>query len=68
MLTNAKRTYALAGFTVERRTKGWHFWRTYGDKGDVKGPYSSTASVSLMIARELKKELTKRDAPYSMEA
>jgi hypothetical protein len=66
MLSNVKRTYALAGFTVEKRAKGWHYWRTYGDKDDVKGPYSSTSSVSLMIARELKRELTKRDAVHEL--
>jgi hypothetical protein len=37
MLANTKRVYALANFTVELRTKGWHFWRTYGDKSDMKG-------------------------------
>ena|SRR6516162_7921590 len=29
MLTNTKRVYALANFTVELRGKGWYFWRTY---------------------------------------
>ena len=67
MLANAKRTYALAGFTVELRSKGWHVWKTYGDKADAMGPYSSMASVTLMIARELKREITKRDAQFSME-
>jgi hypothetical protein len=56
--------YALAGFTVELRAKGWHYWPTYGDKADINGPYSSMASVTLMIARELKRELTKRDAVH----
>lgn len=66
MLQNAKRTYALAGFTVEKRPKGWFFRKTYADD-DWRGPYSSPTSVSLMIARQLKREITKRDAPYAVE-
>ena len=61
MLTNTKRVYALANFTVELRGKGWYFWRTYGDKSDVNGPYRSEASVTLMIARQLRREIVKRD-------
>ena len=61
MLANAKRIYALATFTVELREKGWFYWPTYGEKDEAKGPYSSMASVTLMIARELKREVTKRD-------
>jgi len=63
MLANAKRVYALAGFTVELRPRGWFYWPTYGEKTDAKGPYGSMASVTLMIARELKREITKRDGP-----
>lgn len=66
MLQNAKRTYALAGYTVEKRLKGWFYRKTYTDD-DWHGPYSSAVSVSLMIARQLGKEIKKRDAPYSME-
>ena len=62
MLTNAKRTYALKTFTVERRPKGWYFWRIYGDRSDVKGPYNSINSVTLMVARELLREIVRRDA------
>ena len=46
-------------------SRGWFYWPTYGEKGDAKGPYTSMASVTLMIARELKREITKRDGPYS---
>ena len=69
MLQNAKRTYALADFTVERRPKGWYFTRTarYDDKANWRGPYGSIASVSLMIARELRKEVTRRDTPYNID-
>jgi hypothetical protein len=63
MLVSAKRVYALAGFTVELRPKGWFYWPTYGEKVKAKGPYSSMASVTLMIARELKREIIKRDGP-----
>ena len=66
MLQNVKRTYALREFTVEHRARGWFFWKTYGDKTDLKGPYGSMASVTLMIARELKREITKRDEPHRL--
>lgn len=66
MLTNAKRTYMLANYTVELRPRGWFFWNSYGDKSDVKGPYTSVASVTLMIARQLGREIQKRDAPHQL--
>lgn len=68
MLTNTKRTYALSDFTVEGRGDKWFFWKTarYGDKEERRGPYSSIASVTLMIARQLKKEVTKRDAVHQL--
>ena len=66
MLMNVKRVYALKEFTVERRVKGWYFWRTYGGQDDLKGPYGSMASVTLMIARQLKREITKRDAAHQL--
>ena len=54
--------YALQGFTVERRPRGWYFAKTYmrGDKPEWKGPYRSEASVTLMIARELRREIKRR--------
>ena len=61
MLTNRKRLYALAGFTVECKPSGWFYWPTYGEKA-LKGPYSSETSVCLMIARQLRKELQRRDS------
>jgi hypothetical protein len=64
MLANVKRGYALAEFTVELRAKGWFLWTTYGDQSVIKGPYSSQASVSLMIARRLAREITKRDSVH----
>lgn len=66
MLQNARRVYALDMFTVELRAKGWFFWHSYGDKAQAKGPYSSIASVTLMIARQLGREIKRRDAPYQL--
>jgi hypothetical protein len=66
MLSNVKRVYQLAQFTVELRAKGWYFWESYGEKADAKGPYSSMASVTLMIARQLRRELTTRDAAHEL--
>ena len=67
MLANVKRTYALKEFTVELRPRGWYFWRTYGEKSEAKGPYCSIASVTLMVARELQREIARRDAPYNLD-
>jgi hypothetical protein len=61
MLANVRRVYALANFTVELRERGWFYWATYGEKNEAKGPYGSMASVTLMLARELKREITRRD-------
>jgi hypothetical protein len=63
---NARPIYALADYTVERTGKGRYFGRTsrFGDTHAMKGPYSSERSVALMIARELLKELVKRDASH----
>ena len=43
MLTNAKRVYKLADFTVERRPKGWYFTKTgrFDDKEEWRGPYTA---------------------------
>jgi hypothetical protein len=59
-VSNRKRVYALAGFTVQCRVGGWYFRRTDHDE-PYKGPYSTETSVTLMIARSLAKELKKRD-------
>ena len=65
MLSNGKRVYKLAEYTVEHKKDGWYFGRSarYGDKEDMKGPYASVSSVTLVIARQLKQEITKRDTP-----
>jgi hypothetical protein len=68
MLQNVKRTYTLAEYTVEGRGDQWFYWKTarYGDKEERKGPYSSVASVTLMVARQLSKEIKKRDAVHQL--
>ena len=54
--------YALTGWTVEKRAKGWYFapWANRHSNGDWHGPYSSEASVAMMIARQLRREITER--------
>jgi hypothetical protein len=54
--------YALAGWTVEKRAKGWYFSRTATrhSKDDWQGPYCSEASVAMMIARQLRREIIER--------
>ena len=61
MLDDRKRLYMLATFTVRRKRAEWFFTRV--DPDDWHGPYTSEASVCLMIARELVREIKRRDAP-----
>ena len=70
MLSNAKRVYVLTDYTVEHKSDGWYFARTsrYGERDEIRGPYASVSSLTLMIARELKREITRRDAPHAAEA
>ncbi len=65
MIGNAKRVYALAGFSVEVRPRGLFYRKTYAED-EWHGPYSSASSVSLMIARQLRRELETRDAPHQL--
>lgn len=60
-LSNRKRVYCLAQFTVEKKASGWFYRRTDYDE-PWRGPYSNEVSVCLMIGRSLRKELMKRDA------
>ena len=61
----AKRTYALADFTVDGKLTNGSFGKRPGKaKEERRGPYSSIASVTLMIARQLKKDITKRVAAH----
>ena len=70
MTANGKRVYKLAEYTVERRESGWYFGRSahFGDKQEMRGPYGSISSVTLVIARQLKREIAKRDAPHVAKA
>ena len=53
--------FALSSFTVEHRSKGWFYGDTYGqDTSQYRGPYTSLASVTLTIARDLQKEVHRR--------
>ena len=64
-----KHIYALSMWSVEKRPTGWYFSKSayHGDKHNWRGPYSSEMSVTLMIARELLKEIKKRHAPHAPE-
>jgi hypothetical protein len=54
--------YALSDFTVEKREKGWYFARSANrhSNGEWRGPYRSEASVAMMIARQLRREIALR--------
>jgi hypothetical protein len=65
-----KHTYALDMWTVEKRPNGWYFSKSayHGDKHNWRGPYASEMSVTLMIARELRREIVKRYQRQANEA
>jgi hypothetical protein len=54
--------YALTGRTVEKRGQGWYFAESAKRhrNGDWRGPYRSEASVAMMIARQLRREIAER--------
>jgi hypothetical protein len=54
--------YALTDWTVEKRASGWYFSRSANRRNlsDWKGPYRSEASVAMMIARQLRREIVER--------
>ncbi len=60
MLDNRQRIYALARWTVKSNGKGW-FVRKTDSSCEWRGPCRSEASARLVIARQLKRELIKRD-------
>jgi hypothetical protein len=70
MLASGRRVYMLAEYTVEHKKDGWYFGRSarYGDKEELRGPYRSISSVTLVIARQLRREIAKRDASRAAEA
>jgi hypothetical protein len=53
--------FALNSWTVEQRGSYWYYGETYRDERDAyRGPYSSLVSVTLMIAREMIREVARR--------
>ena len=67
MHDNIRRRYALADFSVEYRAgKGWFFGRQLDKASDFQGPYKSIPSVTLMIARTFRKEIERRDKPFTL--
>jgi len=54
--------YSLTDWTVERRADGWYYvqWANRQRKENWRGPYGSEASVAMMIARELSREIAER--------
>jgi hypothetical protein len=67
MPANGRRVHKLAEYTVERRADGWHFGRSarYVGREEMKGPYSSISSLTLVIAGHLKRKIPTRDAPHA---
>ncbi len=65
MLSTDRRKYALADYSVEYRSgKGWYFGGQYDLSGSYRGPYKSVASVTLVIARQLRRQIERRDKLY----
>jgi hypothetical protein len=54
--------YALSDWTVEKRAGGWYFAQSAKRhrNDDWRGPYRSEASVAMMIARQLRREIALR--------
>ncbi len=57
--------YALTAFTVEKCAAGWYFAQSAKRhrSDDWRGPYRSEASVALVIARQLRREIAERYQP-----
>jgi hypothetical protein len=48
-------------WTAEQRGQYWYYGDTYRDRPEqFRGPYSSMTSVTLMIAREMTREIVRR--------
>jgi len=62
MRDDRSRIYALESWTAQKKRRGWFIKRTHtADKWS--GPYCTETSACLMIARHLRRELIRRDAP-----
>jgi hypothetical protein len=54
-------SFALSMWTAEQRGQYWYYGDTYRDRPEqFRGPYSSMTSVTLMIAREMTREIVRR--------
>ena len=54
MHDKTRNTVQLSPYTIEKRGRYFYYWRApFFTEPDVKGPYSSMRSVTLMIARDL---------------
>ena len=62
MLDNRSRLYALESWTVEKKRRGWFIKRTYVAENWC-GPYRTEMSACLTIARHMRREIARRDAP-----
>ena len=64
MRRNVRRRYLLGSYVVEHTARGSVYCLSAHEKenGAWSRPYSSTASLALMIARQLRCELERRDA------
>jgi len=56
-----RQAFALNTWTVEQRGDDWYYGDTYRDDPKAfRGPYTSLASVTLMLAREMVREIIRR--------
>ena len=61
-MSRERYVYALSDWTVEKRGQGWYYARSANrhSSNDWRGPYHSEASVAMMIARQLRREIAER--------
>jgi hypothetical protein len=59
-----RQMYTLTDWVVEKRADGWYYtmYRHRKNRRDWHGPYRSEASVALMVARQLRREIENRHA------
>jgi hypothetical protein len=61
-MSRERYVYALSDWMVEKRERDWYYARSANRHGstDWRGPYCSEASVAMMIARQLRREIVER--------
>src|SRR4051794_4144852 len=54
--------YTLSDWTVEKRERGWNYARSANrhSSADWREPYRPEASIAMVIARQLRREITER--------